>query len=221
MQCTAKSKRSKKRCRRHAVRGKEVCMMHGGKSRAGAMHPNYKSGLYSAYLPARFTELFKDLEGRDLLDLTEDIKLIHARMLDVASRVDSGESAERWKEALTVFKELTSAKDDTRGPILERLGSILNEGVADWAAWEKIEELVVKKTKVVESQRKRAVEAHEMLAAQDARAMMRAMTEGLKLAVEEHVTDPETKRKIFVAASSEFTRLVNPGRVELVSTANN
>jgi hypothetical protein len=185
------------------------------------MHPNYKSGLYSAYLPARFAELFKDLEGRDLLDLTEDIKLIHTRMLDVASRVDSGESGERWKEALAVFKELAAADDEARGPIFERLGSILNQGVADWQAWEKIEDLVVKKTKVVESQRKRAVEAHEMLAAQDARAMMRAITEGLKRAVEEHVNDPEVKRKIFVAASSEFARLVNPGRVELVSTADN
>ena len=31
-QCTAKSKRSKERCRRWALRGKSVCHMHGGRS---------------------------------------------------------------------------------------------------------------------------------------------------------------------------------------------
>jgi len=31
-QCTSKSKRSKLRCRRHAMVGQDVCMMHGGKS---------------------------------------------------------------------------------------------------------------------------------------------------------------------------------------------
>ena len=201
--------------------GKEKCYHHGGKSRAGAMAANYKHGVYSKYLPARFAELFHALEGRDLLDLTEDIKLLHTRLLDVAKRVDGGESGERWKAALAVYQRLCAADVEQSKTVLAELGDILQAGAADWDAWEKIEDLVVKKTKVVESQRKRAVEAHEMLAAQDARAMMRAITEGLKRAVEEHVTDDQIKRKIFVAASSEFARLVNPGRVELVSTANN
>ena len=199
-------------------------MMHGGKSRVGAMHPRFTHGLYSKYLPTRFAQLFQSLEGKDLLDLTEDIKLLNARLMDIAKRVDSGESGELWKQALELFgraREAYALGDGEAPDLLNELGDLLSRGAADWDAWEKIEEIVVKKTKVVESQRKRAVEAHEMLAAQDARAMMRAITEGLKRAVEEHVTDPEVKRKIFVAASSEFARLVNPGRVELVSAANN
>lgn len=200
-------------------------MMHGGKSRAGALHPNFKHGLYSAYLPGRFAMLFQALEGKDLLDLTEDIKLLHARLLDVANRVDSGESGDRWRLAICLFGKATDAKTagefDQADRFLSELGEALKTGAADWEAWEKIEDLVVKKTKVVESQRKRAVEAHEMLAAQDARAIMLAITEGLKRAVEEHVTDPEVKRQIFIAASSEFTRIANPGRIDLVSTADN
>jgi len=192
-------------------------MMHGGKSRVGALHPNFSHGLYSKYLPGRFAKLFQALEGRDLLDLTEDVKLLSTRIIDVAQRVDTGESGKRWKRALELFTQLAEAEDQAN--IMTELGEVLQAGVSDAECWEQIEELVIKKTKVVESQRKRAVEAHEMLAAQDARAMMRAITEGLKRAVEEHVTDPEVKRKVFVAASSEFARLVNPGRVELVSTA--
>ena len=207
------------------MRGKRVCMMHGGKSRGGVLNPNFKHGLYSSYLPSRFAMLFQALEGRDLLDLTEDIKLLHTRLLDVAKRVDSGEPGARWKEACGLFKKFyesqSKGETDESNILLHQLGEILKTGAADWQAWEKIEELVIKKTRVVESQRKRAVEAHEMLAAQDARAMMLAITEGLKRAVEEHVTDPEIKRKIFVAASSEFARIANPGRVDVVSAANN
>lgn len=201
------------------------CRMHGGSTPSGPLSPNYKHGFYSKYLPARFAELFSALEGRDLLDLTEDIKLLHARLMDVAKRVDGGESGERWKQALSLYNQLLEAKNAGEElemlSLVNSLGEHLRAGVADWEAWEKIEDLIVKKTKVVESQRKRAVEAHEMLAAQEARAMMHAITEGLKRAVEEHVKDVELKRQIFTAASNEFARLVNPGRVQLVSSANN
>ncbi len=221
MQCGAKSRRTGNGCKSHAMPNGR-CRMHGGKALAGPLHPSYKDGSYSKYLPARFAELFSALEGRDILDLTEDIKLLHTRLMDVARRVDAGESGERWKEAVDLYQVLSSTEDAGKSKeLLEQLGKVLRSGLDDWDAWTKIEELVIKKTKVVESQRKRAVEAHEMLAAQDARAMMRAITEGLKRAVEENVTDDQIKRKIFVAASSEFARLVNPGRVELVSAADN
>lgn len=201
------------------------CRMHGGNAKGGVFHPNYKHGLYSKFLPARFGELFKALEGRDLLDLTEDIKLLHTRLLDIAKRLDSGESGAKWQALSAEWTRAQAAKaQGNMGAMAEALntvGKLITEGAVDFDQWEKIEDLILKKTKVVESQRKRAVEAHEMLAAQDARAMMRAITEGLKRAVEEHVTDPEIKRKVFIAASSEFARLVDPGRAELVSAAVN
>lgn len=183
--------------------GKDCCYMHGGRSRAGALSPSYKHGLYSRYLPSRFSELFKALEGRDLLDLTEDIKLLHSRLMDIAKRLDGGESGERWREALKAWSDLAQAEEDAKPGILERLGQILTAGASDWEAWEKIEELVVKKTKVVESQRKRAVEAHEMLAADEARALMRALAD----AVKRHVTDPGILSNI----SADWTRLTHPG----------
>lgn len=188
------------------------CRMHGGKSLAGPMSPLYKDGTYSKYLPARFAELFSALEGRDLLDLTEDIKLLHTRLMDVAKRVDSGESGERWRKLNEAWNNAQAAKLAGKLPemaqALNEVGQLITQGLVDWDAWEKIEELVVKKTKVVESQRKRAVEAQEMLTARAVREMMRAVTEGLKRAVEKHVTDTTLRNSIFASASSEFTRLV-------------
>lgn len=44
--CTAKSKRSRLKCKAPAVRGKLVCRMHGAKggAEAGAAHPNWTHG---------------------------------------------------------------------------------------------------------------------------------------------------------------------------------
>ncbi len=47
-QCTAKSKRSGERCRNHAVHGKTVCHIHGGKS-SGAPKGNKNALTCGAY----------------------------------------------------------------------------------------------------------------------------------------------------------------------------
>lgn len=201
------------------------CRIHGGLTPAGPLSANYKHGLYSKYLPARYAGLLAALEGSDLLDLTDEIRLLKAGVIEKVCRLSAGESGELWRQARNAFQAFASsqAKQDREGALtaLTELRRILNEGVADWEVVEKVEDSAVKLMKVVESQRKRAVEANEMLAAQDAREILRSMAEGLKHAVEEIVDDPELRRRIFTAASSEFARRVNPGRVELVSSANN
>lgn len=44
--CTAKSKRTGHRCKAPAVKGWQVCRMHGagGGAPAGSVHPNYRHG---------------------------------------------------------------------------------------------------------------------------------------------------------------------------------
>jgi len=46
-QCTAHSKRSGRRCRNYAVDGRTTCRMHGGTSKRGKQHWNYRTGRYS------------------------------------------------------------------------------------------------------------------------------------------------------------------------------
>src|SRR5262249_14243567 len=96
------------------------CRIHGGLTPAGPMSANYKHGLYAKFLPARFADLLAVLEGRDLLDLTDDIKLLHARLLDIAKQVDAGESGERWKEAQRQFERFAAcqAQQDREGALV-------------------------------------------------------------------------------------------------------
>jgi hypothetical protein len=61
-QCTATSKLSGERCRNYACQGRHTCRMHGGTSRRGRDHPNYKSGKYSTVLKGavrKFRRLLK------------------------------------------------------------------------------------------------------------------------------------------------------------------
>jgi hypothetical protein len=45
-QCVARSKRSGERCKNFALRGRSCCKFHGGRSRRGKAHPNYKTGVH-------------------------------------------------------------------------------------------------------------------------------------------------------------------------------
>jgi hypothetical protein len=71
MQCTAKSKRSQKQCRNHALKGKDTCRMHAGRP--------IKHGLYSKYkgklVADRVEELMDDPE---LLDMRRPIAVLEA-----------------------------------------------------------------------------------------------------------------------------------------------
>jgi hypothetical protein len=58
-QCTAKSKRTKQRCKAPAVKGWKVCRFHGARGGAprGAGHGNYKSGLHTIEAKANRAQL--------------------------------------------------------------------------------------------------------------------------------------------------------------------
>ena len=43
-QCSATSKRSSCRCKNYACRGRSTCRMHGGTSKRGSNHPNFRHG---------------------------------------------------------------------------------------------------------------------------------------------------------------------------------
>ena len=90
-QCKAKSKRSGKRCRRQAMKGMEVCYMHGGKSATkGAANPNYKHGRYSRYNLAGKLQVAYEaaLDDPDLASLRHELAALDAMVADMADGLD-------------------------------------------------------------------------------------------------------------------------------------
>lgn len=73
-QCTATSKRSGERCRNAAIKGKDVCRLHGGQTPT-------KHGLYSKYRSGIFQERAEELKATpDLLDVTQYVALLAAML---------------------------------------------------------------------------------------------------------------------------------------------
>lgn len=88
-QCEATSKRSGERCRKHAMRGRNVCLAHGGKTPRGAASPHFKTGRHSRSLPGRLLATYEvALRDPRLLSLRDDIALIDTMLMETLSQLD-------------------------------------------------------------------------------------------------------------------------------------
>lgn len=112
-QCTAKSKQSGQRCKRYAVPGKTVCVMHGGKSPGGLASPNLKTGRHSKYLPKNLLGKYKEaLADNDLLQLRDEVALIDARLAEVLGKIEAGaDSNQTWEDLQKEFGSLVNAME--------------------------------------------------------------------------------------------------------------
>ena len=93
-QCTAKSKQSQQRCKRHATPGMAVCRLHGGKTPVGLAAPGFKTGRYSQYLPTALVDRYVTARtDPELLSLRDEIGLVDTRITEVlTSTSDSATS---------------------------------------------------------------------------------------------------------------------------------
>lgn len=173
-QCTATSKRSGERCKGRAVNGSEVCYMHGGKTPKGAASPHFKTGKYSKALPQRMIAAYEAAASDpELLDLKQSVALIDARLLDLLSRVDSGESGVLWAETIKAFRALRKAyRGGDHIEVMKAFASmdtVIDSVMQDYAAWGEIKHLLDDRRKHVETQAnvelkgERAVSANELM----------------------------------------------------------
>ena len=196
-QCAARSKRSGERCRRAAMLGKDVCAMHGGKTPQGIALPQTKQGRYSQHLPSRLLATYETAKtDPELLALRDEVALIDARLTDLLKRVETGESGAVWRQVRETFAEYRTAKATNKtaeaDSALCELESLITRGVADELAWIDVRATLEQRRKLVESERKRLVEMQQMVSADQAMLMVRALT----AAVREHVRDPAVLRAI-------------------------
>ncbi len=196
-QCTAKSKRSHRRCRRSAAPGRSVCDKHGGKSLSGIAHPNWKHGRYSQALPrglmAKYVQAQEDPRW---LSLRDELALTDARILDVLERLGAGETSERWLAVIAAYEELEGARPskDTgkMADALRRLGDAIRAGRDDLAGSSDLTAQIVLRQRLVEAQSRMMRDLHHMLGIDHVFALIDA----LAALVREHVKDPAAVRAI-------------------------
>ena len=203
-QCTATSKRTGRPCGARAMTGRHLCYHHGGKSPVGPALPQWKDGGRSKYLPKRLLDDYQaSLDNPDKLVLDADIALIDSRLNDVLRKVDSGESGRLWSELRETVREYEAAQRarDTAAVALavNTLVDLVKRGQHDSAAWAEVTGLIERRRKLVESERKRLVEAQQLVHVEQAAALLALLVD----AVRRHVRDDATLRAI----THEYARL--------------
>lgn len=185
--------------------------MHGGKSLAGPAAPAWIDGRRSHVLPKRLLDDYRaSLDDPDRLVLNAEIALVDSRLNDVLKRVDSGESGAIWSQIKQVWGEFEDADaigdKDARAQAQFRLGTLIVRGANDWMAWADVLGLIERRRKLVESERKRLVEAQQMIHVEQAMALLGLLVD----AVRRHVDSDDTLGAIV----DEYARLTGrPGPV--------
>lgn len=195
-------------------RGNGRCRMHGGNHPSGIASPHYKHGLRSKYLtaiPSRLGDQYTEARQReDLLELNNEVALLDTRLLDVLKRVEQGEHGAPdalWIALQGAFSKYRAAQAKGAAGANESyeallvIENLIEQGVEDAIAWREVYGILEQRRKLVESERKRAVEQQEMLTNKEAMLLFNALLS----VVNAHVTDRDTKSKI----QSDFIRITS------------
>jgi len=158
-QCTATSKRSGKQCRKPAMKGRTVCLAHGGRTPRGVASPHFKTGRYSRSLPGHLVADYeRALNDPRLLSLRGEIAVNEAMLVTM----------------------------------LQQLGDDPNQPARDRRIFRQINRHIDLKRRLVETEVRHMVLAHEMMPAEEVLALVQAMIGIMK----RYVPDPKDRQAI-------------------------
>lgn len=189
------------------------CRRHGGKSLSGIAHPNYQGKGKSKYLPERMRGTYEAaLDDPELLVLRNDIAIIDARLYDLLQRVDTGESGKLWRDAQTAYFDLLEAMraQDVKliNSAISKMGRCLDSGVDDYTAWDEVTKAIQQRKGLAESERKRLIEARQMISVEQAMMLLASLLNTIK----EHVKDTTA----LTAIQREFIRITTLGNHQII-----
>jgi hypothetical protein len=172
--------------------------MHGGKSLKGPQLPQYKDGRYSKYMPARLSERYTiALADEKMLEQREEIALLGTRLQELLSQLtDMSQRDALWQKLGKLWGELMTAaregKKEKQQETANEIEALINGAPNDTAVWLEIQEVIEQRRKVVESERKRMVEAQEFVSVEQAMMVAHFLMDSIN----KHVSNNDEKRAI-------------------------
>jgi hypothetical protein len=191
--------------------------MHGGKTPSGYGLPQTKTGRYSKVLPLRLAAMYEEaLAHPDLMSVRDDVAVCEARLAELLTRIDTGESAQRWRDLRQALTEMSDALAADDGPTMLRhcatLHLLVRQGGDEYQAWQEIQRLWDTRCKLTSTEQKTLVAAQQMISTQQLMVMMGVVTDAIKRAVTAYA-EPTVARSILGDLSQEFSRLGMAGGV--------
>ena len=221
-------------CRKSPISGRNRCRLHGGTSPRGIDSPNWRGRGYSKDIPSRYLErLDQILEDPELAGSRQELALLDARMGELLSRLEDGDTKEAWYLIESIANSLDDAieakpieGEDAYETLLERgravagkLHGILAKHRADGKTWEELYDLVDLRRRVSQAETKREVDLSGSLTAKQAMALVAA----IRAAISETVTDEAMRgllnQRIFtqILNRPQLAGEVEEGEFEVVS----
>lgn len=181
------------------------CRLHGGLTPFGPASPHWKTGRSSKVLPLRLrADYHAALADPDLLALRDDLALVTARLNDLLTRVDTGESGAGWKRASAYYEQLSEAlrtRDQAKATTaMTALGEALAEGKSDYEAWAEIRALQDQRARLVTAELARLTKLQQFVEAQQVFALLNQVVELIK----RHVNDPSAVASIAAGIRSHI-----------------
>ncbi len=209
-QCTANSKRTGERCKARAVRGREVCYHHGGKTPRGEALPQTKHLRYSKSIPRRLAARYEEAEDDpDRHDLRSEISLAETMLDDALAGMEDGESERMWLKLRRLEGDLRVARDEkARARTLGEILDLIRRGGQD--AWAKadVDRWSQRKARLIEADVRVAVQKGQVLYIEQHFAILGRVLD----IVRRYIDDEEAREEL----ADEFDRIGEETRGDVV-----
>lgn len=188
------------------------CRYHGGTTPKGLLHPSFRTGRYSKYLPGELGDRFELARNdAELISLNEEIALVDTHLTERIEKIYAGESKDFWKILKHKFFRLEDSinqvldkSDESNSQELlaltETFGDTLHAGAKVFQVFEQIQPMIEMRRKLVESEAKRRKDLDQNITVDKAMAIIRTLSD----IVNRNVTD--TKQRL--AISEELAKIV-------------
>jgi hypothetical protein len=181
-----------------AMKGRQVCYNHGGKSLAGAEAANYRHGRYSRYLPERLVSQYQEaMADEEITRLDSEIALVDTKLKDVLGRLyTDGEGPAAWHQVQEAHQQLQRAVAAVDTAAM-RAGLTLLDGAMDsarqeTASWGMILGLVEQRRKLADTERRRLLDEDRAITIDKLMLLMAAIID----IVRRHVASKEARGAI-------------------------
>jgi hypothetical protein len=169
------------------------CYRHGGPSRGGLAHPNYQGKGYSKLLPINLRGSFeRSLTDPDALSMRRELALLDTRQEMLLGQLSEGGALGAMARLRKLEADFTAAEASTESQPVRaaKMGTALHairllaRSFADDTTWAELDRVIARRQAVVESERRRAIEARQVVRADEAMVFATDLAMVVKTAVE-------------------------------------
>ena len=172
------------------------CHLHGGKSLKGPASATFQGKGFSKYFPSKkLGQIFaRSFEDPELTRLRKDLAIVETRLVELIQSLSREQSGTLWKQLRKKHRELKRSRPNSAkaSKLLKEIGELVEQGSNDSLIWNEIAKQIDLRRRLLDSETKRVLTAHQVMTGDDVRMLIDAVAS----LIHEHVKDRKALQKI-------------------------